>query len=144
MSTLDCAIALAAKAHLGQQDKSGKPYILHPLRLMFRLENDTERMVAVLHDVIEDTEINRAHLAGLGFPEEVLEALDRLTHVGEEPYEAYIERIAAHPLARRVKLMDLEDNMDIRRLSQPWSERDIQRLQKYRRAWERLRALSPE
>ncbi|MBF0192658.1 MAG: GTP pyrophosphokinase [Magnetococcales bacterium] len=142
MATLDQAIALASQAHLGQKDKSGCPYILHPLRIMMRLEQDEERMVAVLHDVVEDTGITFARLQEMGFSETVLEALDHLTHRPDESYEAYIERIAPHPLARRVKLLDLEDNMDIRRLASPMTERDQARLQKYQRSWERLRAWS--
>ncbi|MBF0613801.1 MAG: GTP pyrophosphokinase [Magnetococcales bacterium] len=142
MATLDQAIAVAAKAHLGQMDKAGHPYILHPLRIMMRLESDEERMVAVLHDVIEDTALTLAKLRQLGFSETVLEALDRLTHRLGEQYEDYIERVVEHPLARRIKLMDLEDNMDVRRLANPLTDRDLARLQKYRRAWERLRAIS--
>ncbi|MBF0628474.1 MAG: GTP pyrophosphokinase [Magnetococcales bacterium] len=144
MATLDRAIAVAVKAHRGQMDKSGRPYILHPLRIMMRLEQDEERMVAVLHDVVEDTAVTFAKLRKMGFSERVLEALDRLTHRPEERYEDYIERIAGHPLARRVKLFDLEDNMDMRRLSNPMSERDWARLQKYRHAWGKLRARSVE
>ncbi|MBF0213081.1 MAG: GTP pyrophosphokinase [Magnetococcales bacterium] len=139
MATLDQAIALAAQAHLGQVDKSGCAYILHPLRIMMRLEHDEERMVAVLHDVIEDTEVTFDMLRGMGFSKTVLEALDCLTHRHGESYEAYIERIAAHPMARRVKMLDLEDNMDIRRLARPMTDRDQARLQKYQRAWGRLR-----
>lgn len=141
MATLDQAIAVAAKAHLGQMDKSGHPYILHPLRIMMRLEHEEERMVAVLHDVVEDTRITLVKLRKMGFSELVLEALDRLTHRPDESYEDYIDRIAGHPLARRVKLLDLEDNMDIRRLANPMTERDLARLQKYRRAWGKLRSI---
>ncbi|WNG55301.1 HD domain-containing protein [Archangium gephyra] len=135
--TLEDAIALAVEAHRGQRDKSGKTYILHPLRVMMRLETDTERMVAILHDVVEDTPWTLERLRGLGYPEEVLSALDCLTKREGETYEAFIERILPHPLARRVKRADLEDNMDVRRLL-AFTPRDAERLARYRAAWARL------
>ncbi|WP_043414604.1 HD domain-containing protein [Archangium violaceum] len=135
--TLEDAIALAVEAHRGQRDKSGKAYILHPLRVMMRLETDTERMVAILHDVVEDTPWTLERLRGLGYPEEVLGALDCLTKREGETYEAFIERILPHPLARRVKRADLEDNMDVRRLL-ALTDRDAERLARYRAAWARL------
>ncbi|MBF0417366.1 MAG: GTP pyrophosphokinase [Magnetococcales bacterium] len=141
MSTLDRAIALAAEAHLGQLDKARQPYILHPLRLMMRLETDEERIIAVLHDVIEDCGVDLESLRALGFSDPVLETLDRLTHRPEESYDDYIGRIANHPLARRVKIVDLEDNMDVRRLPPPLIEYDWARLQKYHRIWSYLRSL---
>ena len=135
--TLEDAIALAVEAHRGQRDKSGKAYILHPLRVMMRLETDTERMVAILHDVVEDTPWTLERLRGLGYPEEVLSALDCLTKREGETYEAFIERVLPHPLARRVKRADLEDNMDVRRLL-AFTPRDAERLARYRAAWARL------
>lgn len=135
--TLEDAIALAVEAHRGQRDKSGKAYILHPLRVMMRLETDTERMVAILHDVVEDTPWTLERLRGLGYPEEVLSALDCLTKREGETYEAFIERVLPHPLARRVKRADLEDNMDVRRLL-AFTERDAERMARYRAAWARL------
>ncbi|WNG42442.1 GTP pyrophosphokinase [Archangium violaceum] len=139
MPTLEDAIALAVEAHRGQRDKAGQTYILHPLRVMFRLETETERMVAVLHDVVEDSPWTLERLRELGYPEEVLGALDCLTKREGETYEAFIERVRPHPLARRVKLADLEDNMDVRRLAAVTSK-DAERLARYRAAWARLKA----
>ncbi|HLL81001.1 MAG TPA: hypothetical protein VK420_00060 [Longimicrobium sp.] len=139
MHTLEDAIALAASAHRGQVDKAGQPYILHPLRLMLRLESDAERMTAVLHDVVEDTAVSLDQLAGLGYPREVLDALELLTRRPTDTYEAFIERVSGNALARRVKLADLEDNMDVRRLPAV-TAKDAERLARYRAAWARLKA----
>lgn len=135
---LEDAIALAVQAHRGQRDKAGQTYILHPLRVMLRLETDTERMVAVLHDVVEDSAWTLEQLRALGYPEEVLGALDCLTKREGESYEAFIERVRPHALARRVKLADLEDNMDVRRLVAV-TPKDAERLARYRAAWARLK-----
>lgn len=135
---LEDAIALAVQAHRGQRDKAGQTYILHPLRVMMRLETDAERMVAVLHDVVEDSAWTLEQLRALGYPEEVLGALDHLTKREGESYEAFIERVRPHALARRVKLADLEDNMDVRRLTAV-TPRDAERLARYRAAWARLK-----
>jgi len=140
MPTLEDAIALAVEAHRGQRDKAGQTYILHPLRVMLRLEGEAERMVAVLHDVVEDSSYTLEHLRGLGYPEEVLGALDCLTKREGETYEAFIERVLPHPLARRVKLADLEDNMDVRRLTAV-TAKDAERLARYRAAWSRLKQM---
>lgn len=136
--TLEDAIALAVEAHRGQRDKAGQTYVLHPLRLMLRLDTEAERMTAVLHDVVEDSPYTLERLRGLGYPEAVLSALDCLTRREGETYEAFIERIRPHALARRVKLADLEDNMDVRRLPAVTSK-DVERLSRYRAAWSRLK-----
>lgn len=132
---LEKAIAIAVRAHAGHVDRYGQPYILHPLHLMMQMDSPAARMVAVLHDVVEDTEVTLADLQAAGFPAEVLEAVSLLTHDREQvPYEAYVAGIKPHPLARKVKLADLQHNMDIRRL--PHLEpKDLERLQKYHRAW---------
>jgi (p)ppGpp synthase/HD superfamily hydrolase len=137
MPTLEDAIALAVEAHRGQTDKIGQPYVLHVLRVMFRCDSDTERIVAVLHDVVEDTGRTFDDLRRLGYSEEVLAALDCVTKRQGETYEQFVERAAQNPVARRVKLADLEDNMDVRRLTQV-SEKDRERLDKYVKAWRRL------
>ncbi|MBF0428373.1 MAG: GTP pyrophosphokinase [Magnetococcales bacterium] len=141
MATLEQAIALAVQVHMGQKDKAGVPYILHPLRLMLRLEREEERIVAVLHDVVEDTSITFEDLRAMGFSETILDALNHLTHREEVSYEEYIQKIHGHPMARRIKLLDLEDNMDIRRLNHQCQEKDWVRLKKYRRAWGILQGL---
>ncbi len=133
------AIALAAAAHLGQLDRAGAPYILHPLRLMMRASTDAERMVAVMHDVVEDTVWTLEALAAEGFPPEVLGALACLTKRAGEDYPSFITRVLEDPLATRVKLWDLEDNLDSRRL--PTLEpRDLERLAKYHTARARILA----
>lgn len=138
MPSLEEAIALAVRAHQGQKDKAGAPYILHPLRLMFRMETDTERIVAVLHDVIEDSPHSLEELSHAGYPPEITEALDCLTKRKNEPYAAFIERVKTNPLARKVKLADLEDNLNEKRLKTITSK-DLDRLSKYRMAWKSLK-----
>jgi (p)ppGpp synthase/HD superfamily hydrolase len=135
--TLEDAIALAVEAHRGQRDKSGQPYILHPLRVMFFCEGAAERIVAVLHDVVEDTGRTFDDLRKLGFSEEVIAALDCVTKREGENYQQFVERVAGNPIAKQVKLADLRDNMDVRRLP-GISDRDMERLAKYLKAWKRL------
>ena len=137
MPTLDDAIALAAEAHRGQKDKAGRPYILHPLRLMLAMASEHERMAAVLHDAVEDSGVTLADLAARGYPKEVVAAVDRLTRRKGEDYEAFIRRLKPDPLARKVKLADLEDNMDLSRIPDP-RPRDYKRLERYRAAWMEL------
>ena len=138
MPLVEKAIAIAVAAHAGEVDKEGKPYILHPLRLMMQMETADEMITAVLHDVIEDTPITLDDLRQQGFPEVVLGALALLTHdTASTSYEDYVAAIKPNPLARKVKLADLAHNMDIRRLPQ-LSMKDYGRLEKYRRAWELL------
>lgn len=136
-ATLEDAISLAVEAHRGQRDKSGQPYILHVLRVMFRLDTEYERMAGVLHDVVEDTPYSLDDLRRLGYPEPVVEAVDCLTRRPDETYEQFIERAIANPIARLVKLADLEDNMDIRRLSE-LTERDRERMNRYIQARNRV------
>ncbi len=102
MPTLQDAIALAVEAHATQKEKAGWPYILHPLRVMLRLETEVERIVGVLHDVVEDTKFTVHDLRIMGYPEEVLAALDCVTKRNGEGYEDFIERAAKNAVARRV------------------------------------------
>lgn len=137
MSMLEQAIALALRAHAGQLDRAGRPYILHPLRVMCRLRAEPDQIAAVLHDVVEDTPVTLDDLRREGFPEAIVTAVDCLTKRPGRPYEELIERAMANPIARRVKLADLEDNMDILR-SRGLVAEDLARLERYRRAWHRL------
>jgi (p)ppGpp synthase/HD superfamily hydrolase len=116
VSTLERAIEIAARAHAGIGDKAGEPYILHPLRVMLGLTDGESRIVAVLHDVLEDTKVTREHIMAAGFSHQVLDALDAVTRRPGEPYEALIRRAAAHPIASQVKIADLMDNLDPERL----------------------------
>jgi (p)ppGpp synthase/HD superfamily hydrolase len=113
-SELSRATALAAAAHAGQVDKSGKAYILHPIRVMQRCQphGDIAQIAAVLHDVVEDTWVTLDHLRELEFPPEAIEAVDALSHRDGERYFDYIERCSANQVAALVKLADLEDNSD--------------------------------
>ena len=135
--TLEDAIRLAVEAHQGQLDKVGQPYILHPLRVMFRLETVPERIVGVLHDVIEDTRFTPDDLRHLGYSEQILAALDCVTKREGECYEDFVQRSKSDPIARKVKLADLEDNMDIRRMIGV-TPKDMERLARYRKAWAEL------
>jgi (p)ppGpp synthase/HD superfamily hydrolase len=140
MATLERAIAIAARAHEGQVDKAGMPYVLHPLRMMLNVDTPEARMAAMLHDVVEDTPVTLEQLRAEGFPEPVIEAVEALTKRDEEDYEAFIRRAGSHPIARKVKLADLRDNSDLSRIAQP-TERDRQRLEKYRAAIQYLERL---
>jgi GTP diphosphokinase / guanosine-3',5'-bis(diphosphate) 3'-diphosphatase len=136
MSTIERAIEIAARAHAGQTDKGGAPYIFHPLRLMLAVNGEHERMAAVLHDVVEDTPVTFEDLQREGFPEAVVAAVRTLTKLPGESRLAAAQRAAANPVARAVKLADVTDNMDLRRLPAP-TEKDLARLKEY----EQVRAL---
>lgn len=134
---LEQGMIVAAKAHMGQLDKGGQPYILHPVRVMLQCKTIEEKTVALLHDVLEDTPVTVADLRQAGFPEEVVDAVVCLTKGEQEDYMAYIERVCNNPLAMEVKLADLADNMDLKRLP-GLTPRDFRRLEKYIRAKMRI------
>lgn len=133
MSTLERAIAIAAEAHEGATDKGGQPYILHPLRVMLAVDSVKEKIVAVLHDVVEDSSWTMEQLRAEGFSTTILEALDALTRRENEDYLAFVRRARNNPIARTVKLVDLRDNMDLSRLLSQ-TPRDEARLKKYQAA----------
>lgn len=137
VTLLEKALAIALRAHQGQKDKAGAPYILHPLRVMLRMETELEMIAAVLHDVVEDSGLTVEDLRREGIPEAALVAVEHLTRRKEESYEEFIERVKQNAIACKVKLADLEDNMDIRRLEH-LEVKDTQRLDKYLRAWRDL------
>src|SRR5262245_7432339 len=110
MATLEKAIEIAARRHAGQKDKEGLPYILHPLRVMQRVQGELAQIVAVLHDTVEDTGLTIDELRAEGFGEEVLTAVLAVTHTRGESYADYIVRCARLEAGRQVKLADLEDN----------------------------------
>lgn len=130
---IEKAIDLALKAHKGQKDKAGAPYILHPLRVMLAMETDMERQAAVLHDVIEDGDITPEILRSEGFSEKVCSAVDVLTKKPGESYNAYLYRINENPIAKQVKMADLHDNMNLNRIKNPTSK-DRERMEKYKNA----------
>lgn len=138
MNTLERAIQIATEAHKGQFDKAGREYIGHPIRVMEMGKTEDEKIVGVLHDVIEDTDWTFERLEAEGFSQEVINALRCVTKTSEnENYDDFIDRVKKNPLAASVKINDLTDNMDIRRL--PYlSDKDVKRLKKYLKAYKRL------
>jgi len=137
MPTLNDAIILAASKHEGQLDRAGLPYILHPLRLMLEQTTEVRRMAAVLHDVVEDTDVTLDDLREMGYSEEVVTAVDALTRRDGEAWEDYIERVASVPDAVVIKRADLTHNMDLRRLPEV-KDSDLDRFRRYVYAWRRL------
>lgn len=138
MSNLQRAIEIATKAHAGQVDKAGKDYIEHPLRVMAMGITESEKIVGILHDVLEDTPITIEFLAKEGFSQEILDALLCVTKISNnEDYDHFITRVLTNPLAIKVKINDLIDNMDLTRLNKV-TDKDLKRLQKYQRAYHRL------
>ncbi|MBI3899003.1 MAG: GTP pyrophosphokinase [Gammaproteobacteria bacterium] len=127
---LEAALQLALVAHKGQKDKAGQPYILHPLRLMLKLQHENERIVALLHDVVEDSNISLDDLRRHGFSDDLVAAVDCLSRKSGESYDDFIQRISNSPLAIKVKIEDLKDNLDLTRLDDI-HENDLSRLKKY-------------
>ena len=110
MATIEKALQIAAKAHEGQKDKDGQPYILHPLRVMNAVDGEEAKIAAVLHDVIEDSPVTEEDLRNEGFSEAVITAVRCLTHGKSESYADYVIRCSNNDIACQVKLADLEDN----------------------------------
>ena len=135
---LDRAKAIATSAHEGQVDKAGKPYIDHPMRVMNMGKTVEEKIAGVLHDVVEDSDWTFEMLEKEGIPKDVMDALRCVTKLSEdEDYDHFIERVKINPLAVKVKINDLKDNMDITRLGEV-TEKDLARLNKYIRAYRQL------
>lgn len=137
VSLVKKAEIIARKAHKGQLDKAGEDYFSHPKRVSINFYEDQDIIVALLHDVIEDTDITIERLRKEGFSNEVLEALDAITKKDSESYDAFIERVKDNPIAIKVKLADLRDNMDILRLP-VLTDKDLQRIAKYHKAYKYL------
>lgn len=133
MSDLDQAISIATKAHAGQLDKAGQPYILHPLRLMLKFQAKDEMIVAVLHDVVEDSAFTLESLKDYGFSEVIINAIESLTKNKGETYEDFISRVSSNDLAKKIKIEDIRDNLDLTRLDKI-TEKDLARVEKYHRA----------
>jgi (p)ppGpp synthase/HD superfamily hydrolase len=138
MSLVERAVRRALEAHAGQKEENGRPYLLHPLRLMLRMDSEVEMAAAVLHDVEEDTATTLDDLRAEGLPEQVLAAVALLTHDKKNvSYDKYVQRIASDPLARKIKLADLEDNLNPLRLARLGVHETL-RLKRYYEAWHRL------
>lgn len=143
MSSIEKAVEIAARAHAGDVDKAGNPYLFHPLRLMFAVEQPFEKMAAVLHDVVEDTPITLEDLQAEGFDPQVLSAIEALTkRPGESRLEA-AARAASNNITRVVKLADVTDNMDLSRISEP-KDKDFERLKEYVKVKQLLLRSFPE
>lgn len=142
MGDLSDAIALATQAHRGQVDKGGQPYILHPLRVMLACQTEEQRIVAMLHDVMEDCGVAWVTIARQ-FGNTIADAVEALTRADDETYEAFIDRCATNPIAAFVKLADIGDNMDVSRLGREPNDADKARLLKYGRARTVLCAARP-
>lgn len=127
---LENAIRLAVNAHLGQFDKGGNPYILHPLHVMSQMDTIDEMIVAVLHDVLEDTQVTAEILQSQGFPDHIIEALKLLTKSPDQDYKEYILKIKANKLATKVKLADMRHNSDLTRIHIV-EEKHIKMIKKY-------------
>ena len=129
------AINIAYNAHMGQVDKSGIPYIFHPYHLAEQMSTEEEIIVALLHDVVEDTNITIEELSK-NFNNNIIEAINLLTKK-DDNYETYINKISKNKIAKKVKIADLKHNLDITRITNP-EEKDYQRITKYKKALEIL------
>jgi (p)ppGpp synthase/HD superfamily hydrolase len=136
MNLIEAALEIALSVHTGQVDKYGAPYILHPLRVAMRAQGMDDIATAILHDVVEDSDgaVTPDTLRENGFPEHIVAAVDclskRIIDGAEEAWEAYIGRVMTNPAAMRIKLLDLEDNLDVRRIP-VFTEQDAERFRRY-------------
>lgn len=133
------ALGLAQRAHDRQLDKGNMPYIMHPIRVSERCKTPEAKIAALLHDTIEDSVLTVENLTRSGISKEIAGAVYMLTHQKHDTYEEYIKNLSSNKIAVEVKIADLEDNMDITRLLGPLDEKDFQRLQKYKAAYDYLR-----
>lgn len=131
-NSVESAFELALKAHKGQVDKAGKAYIMHPVRVASNFKEDNLIIVSLLHDVVEDTDIQLVQIESL-FGKEIALAVDGLTRRENESYDDFISRCSGNELSRCVKIEDLKDNMDLTRLKTV-GEKDLARVEKYKKA----------
>lgn len=131
------ALELAVEKHKNQTDKAGNPYILHPLHVMENVNSKEGKIVAILHDIIEDTDITENYLLKIGFSKRIVDAVVALTRSEDMDYQEYIKNLSSNPLAKEVKLADLEHNMDLKRLP-TLEEKDLERNRKYQIAYHYL------
>lgn len=143
MSKLSLALWVCFLAHKDQIDKGGAPYIFHPITVALNCSGENEKIVALLHDVVEDAHFTLKELAYCGFSEEIVEAVDAITKRKGEEYNDYLIRVKANPIARKVKIADLVHNSDLSRLNVV-HEVDLVRVKKYQEALEFLEAANGE
>lgn len=127
------ALALCFEAHKEQKDDSGLPYVFHPFHLAEQMNDEATTVVALLHDVVEDTHYTINDIKEMGFSKEVLDAIKLLTHDKEIPYMDYVRKIKDNPIAKAVKLADMRHNSDTTRLNKI-TEKEINRARKYTEA----------
>ena len=131
------AMCLCFDAHKEQRDKSGLPYVFHPFHLADQMEDENTTIVALLHDLVEDTPYTLTDLEAMGFPQAAIDAIALMTHADDVPYMDYVAKIKENPIARAVKLADLRHNSDTTRLDTV-TDKDLARVEKYRAAMELL------
>jgi len=131
------AIAIAVESHTGQIDKKGDPYILHPLRMMFKADTMEEKIIAILHDVIEKTEKDFEFLRNAGISDKIILAVDALSRRSGESYDKYIDRVAENKLAKTIKILDLKDNIYSLNIDKQEQNNSVQYV-KYQTALNRL------
>ena len=139
MNLIETSLQIALNAYKGQKDKAGKTYILHPLRIMAKMETEEEMSVALLHDVIEDSDYTFEDLLADGIPLVVAKAVQLLSKVEGENYDQFVDRVLENDLASKVKIADIEDNINVLRLDEIGSK-DLERVAKYHKAWKKLQA----
>lgn len=131
------ALKLSFKVHKDQIDKSGMPYVYHPFHLAEQMSDEYTTIVALLHDIVEDTDYTITDLISMGYPAEVIDAIKLMTHDKSVPYMDYVSEIAKNPIAKAVKLADLKHNSDLTRLDNI-TQKDLDRAEKYKKAIEIL------
>jgi (p)ppGpp synthase/HD superfamily hydrolase len=133
MSTFEKAVEIAARAHAGVKDKQGKAYLLHPIRVMLGVADETAQIVAILHDVVEDTSVSMDDVRAAGFSVMVTDALELVTHREDQTYAEYVIACKTNPISRQVKLSDLRDNASLERslLRAERFDSDTARIQRY-------------
>ena len=132
------AMKLMFEKHKNQRDKSDIPYVFHPFHVAESMDDEVSTTVALLHDIVEDTDVSIEELTKMGFPNEVTDALKLMTHDKSDDYFDYIKKIATNPIARKVKLSDLKHNSDLSRLSEV-TEKDLERVEKYKKSIDYLK-----
>ncbi len=137
MNIIEKSLEVALRAYAGKKDKAGKTYILHPLRIMGNMACVEEMSAALLHDVIEDSDITAQYLLEEGIPSNIVDAVTLLTKQDGQTYEEFINNIKDNTLARKIKIADIEDNINILRLNKVKTT-DLERIKKYHKAWNTL------
>ena len=137
MKLIEKSLHIALRAYAGKTDKAGREYILHPLRVMAKMKTELEMSAALLHDVLEDSDITAWELLAEGIPAEVVDAVQYLSKREGEDYQDFVARAKQNRIAARVKIADIEDNIDVLRLTS-LDEKDLARIQKYHMAWHLL------